>query len=64
MWGYSDTIQCSNIWCCLQEVDAEADCGPTKAPEVTEDFQYDEAVKIQIKELNLTNLEKLIYVYK
>jgi hypothetical protein len=35
---------------CLQEVDAEVDCGPAKVPEVMEDSQYGEAVRIQIKE--------------
>ena len=35
----------------LQEVDAAADCDPTKVPEVMEDFQYDVAVKTQIKEI-------------
>ena len=35
----------------LQEVDVAADCGPTKVPEVMEDFQYDVAVKTQIKEI-------------
>jgi hypothetical protein len=48
---------------CLQEVDAAADCDPTKAPEVMEDFQYDEAIKIQIKELNLVSPAKLIWAH-
>jgi hypothetical protein len=57
--GSEDIIQYMNTKC-LQEVGAAADCDPTKVPEEKEDFQYDEAVKIQIKELNLVSLVKLI----